>query len=186
MLGLLLAVIGNVAVAQEEADGASHSFPPVPRAITPASATPAEPDKVIMADGFETITTLKRRELTTDCPPQDSESCLQASSGWLGYFCATSTSYCTSHGKDMQRCCPVSCRTGALDEAACNALGGQGTCDYPNDAQNPTCDDASDGTGSGVGDLIPDIPTCTDTDDGAKDSDGNGCSEYYGTRRPDS
>jgi len=70
--------------------------------------------------------------------PQDSDSCLQQSSAgaWEGDSCAdASYSECTSWAKDMQRCCPEKCGTGALDEDACNSLNGVGVCNYPNEAQ---------------------------------------------------
>ena len=39
------------------------------------------------------------------------------------------------YAKDMKRCCPDSCGTGALSEEECYALGGWGNCIYPNEAQ---------------------------------------------------
>ena len=69
--------------------------------------------------------------------PRDSDACLQGSSGWdSSYFCASSSSYCTSWAKDVRRCCPTSCGSGALTEDACNALSGSGSCIYPNEAQS--------------------------------------------------
>jgi len=69
--------------------------------------------------------------------PQDSDSCLQVSPDWNSDFtCAGSAPrLCSEWSKDMHRCCPESCNTGALDEVACNALSGKGTCIYPNEAQ---------------------------------------------------
>jgi len=71
-----------------------------------------------------------------DCEPRDDDICLQQSDAWgVRYTCATSTQWCTSWAKDMQRCCPESCGTGSLSEEECNALGWYGNCAYPNDAQ---------------------------------------------------
>ena len=68
----------------------------------------------------------------------DSDSCLQASPDWgSGYKCADETSYCSSWGKDMRRCCPVACNTGRFTERMCNRFKGSGTCIYPNNAQCP-------------------------------------------------
>ena len=67
---------------------------------------------------------------------QDSDSCLQATVWFDASFdCYKGTAYCIDWGKDMQRCCPETCGTGALDEVACNALSGSGECTYPNEAQ---------------------------------------------------
>ena len=69
--------------------------------------------------------------------PQDSDSCLSDSPGWygLGNCAIAALELCSTWAKDMHRCCPESCNTGALDEIACNALSGKGTCQYPNEAQ---------------------------------------------------
>merc|ERR1712238_155893 len=68
--------------------------------------------------------------------PQDSDSCLQDSPGWTDTGdCASAVEMCTTWAKDMHRCCPETCDTGALDEVACNALSGKGTCNHPNEAQ---------------------------------------------------
>ena len=69
--------------------------------------------------------------------PQDSDGCHQQSSSgaWEGYSCADTGSFCTTWAKDVQRCCPEKCGTGALDEGACNALNSGGVCKYPNEAQ---------------------------------------------------
>jgi len=66
----------------------------------------------------------------------DSDTCLQQSSNWsASSVCAGNEIYCTSYDKDMHRCCPLTCGTGELTEAECNALTGTGDCTYPNDAQ---------------------------------------------------
>jgi len=79
------------------------------------------------------------------CQPKDSDVCLQTSPKWSkNYKCATSKGYCTTWGKDLRRCCPESCGTGAFLEMHCNAFSGSGTCVYPNQAQclqDPTCKD---------------------------------------------
>ena len=79
-------------------------------------------------------------QTTTDsCVPRDVDACLHESPDWNhDYTCASSVGWCESWPKDMQRCCPETCGTGALDEAACNALEGSGVCIYPTAAQ-PDC-----------------------------------------------
>ena len=70
------------------------------------------------------------------CRPKDSDTCLQNSDGWSTWSsCKWRTEYCTSWGKDMRRCCPESCGTGAFTEIDCKDFSGSGTCSYPNDAQ---------------------------------------------------
>ena len=69
------------------------------------------------------------------CIVNDSDACLQASPGWTGYSCNTSTLYCSSWGKDMRRCCPNSCGTGVFTEEDCFLYDGAGECTYPNSAQ---------------------------------------------------
>ena len=73
------------------------------------------------------------------CQPKDSNSCLRASPGWYSWHTcsANADNWCTSYAKDMQRCCPESCNTGALTEDQCNDLSSSGTCTYPNNAQCP-------------------------------------------------
>ena len=71
------------------------------------------------------------------CQPRDSDSCLQASLKWKLYTCTGSSKYCESWGKDMKRCCPETCKTGAFNEADCNSFSGKGDCKYPNSAQCP-------------------------------------------------
>merc|ERR1711937_987224 len=72
----------------------------------------------------------------TTCKPKDDDKCLQQTKHWGSkHTCAASTKWCKSWSKDMMRCCPTSCKTGFLSKAACNALGGKGTCTYPNKAQ---------------------------------------------------
>jgi len=72
------------------------------------------------------------------CTPKDSDSCLQASPGWNRlHKCASKTKYCSSWGKDLRRCCPVSCNTGRFTEEMCNSFQSSGTCLYPNTAQCP-------------------------------------------------
>ena len=70
---------------------------------------------------------------------KDSDTCLQTSPGWSDYYICNSTEstkYCNMmYAKDMKRCCPDSCGTGALSEEECYALGGWGNCIYPNEAQ---------------------------------------------------
>ena len=85
-------------------------------------------------------------DLSTDCgSPTDDDGCLQDSLGWNAFFddeipsCANATGHCDSWEKDLKRCCPVSCGTGALTKANCDALGGRGICTYPNDAQPVPC-----------------------------------------------
>jgi len=83
-------------------------------------------------------------ETTTDsCVPRDVDACLHESPDWNhDYTCASSVGWCESWPKDMQRCCPETCGTGALDEAACNALEGSGVCIYPTAAQ-PDCSETT-------------------------------------------
>ena len=70
-----------------------------------------------------------------DCP-RDDDNCLQTSPQWSEYStCSSRTWYCESWGKDMRRCCPVSCTSGVFTEEDCLAYAGDGTCIYPNDAQ---------------------------------------------------
>ena len=72
---------------------------------------------------------------TVGCVVKDDDVCLQISPEWdATYTCASSTAWCVSWSKDMQRCCPDSCGTGALNEAECLLLPDQGTCTYPNGA----------------------------------------------------
>ena len=71
-----------------------------------------------------------------ECKPKDSDRCLQRSRYWNhGHTCRSNTHYCTSYGKDMKRCCPESCNSGAFTEAQCEADNSIGTCIYPNKAQ---------------------------------------------------
>ena len=75
---------------------------------------------------------------TVGCVEKDDDVCLQISPQWdATYDCASSTVWCTTWSKDMQRCCPDSCGTGALNEAECLLLPDQGTCTYPNGAFTP-------------------------------------------------
>ena len=70
------------------------------------------------------------------CKAKDSDACLKASGkNWLKYTCSRSTKWCKSWGKDMKRCCPESCRSGAFFESDCEKDGGKGKCIYPNEAQ---------------------------------------------------
>ena len=52
--------------------------------------------------------------------------------------------WCDTWSKDMRRCCPVSCGTGALFKTDCDQLTDYGTCTYPNDAQCPEAPDKGD------------------------------------------
>ena len=71
-----------------------------------------------------------------ECKPKDSDYCLQQSRFWNhGHTCRSNTHYCNSYGKDMKRCCPESCNSGAFTEAQCEADNSIGTCIYPNKAQ---------------------------------------------------
>ena len=65
----------------------------------------------------------------------DSDSCLQSSPGWTDHTCAGSYQYCKTWDKDMKRCCPYTCGTGALSEADCKSSSRKGTCKYPHEAQ---------------------------------------------------
>ena len=71
------------------------------------------------------------------CKAKDSDACLKASGkNWAGYTCSKSTKWCTSWAKDMKRCCPNACGvTGSFSESDCKAVGGKGSCIYPNEAQ---------------------------------------------------
>merc|ERR1719337_548086 len=72
----------------------------------------------------------------SDCVPKDSDSCLQASdSRFATETCESAARYCSSYRKDLNRCCPETCGTGALSKWQCEANGGAGTCTYPNEAQ---------------------------------------------------
>merc|ERR1719476_694159 len=66
----------------------------------------------------------------------DSDTCLQQSPAWgSSYKCSSSTGWCSSWSKDMHRCCAQACGVSPVcDVASCNALGGRGTCTYPNPA----------------------------------------------------
>ena len=75
------------------------------------------------------------------CKVKDDDRCLQTSRGWgSSYKCWTSTKHCLDWAKDMKRCCPVSCNTGAFGNVDCFFSSGNGSCSYPNDAQ---CEDSS-------------------------------------------
>ena len=65
------------------------------------------------------------------CNPKDDDHCLQTSPGWgASYECFSSTEYCSSYGKDMMRCCPETCNTGAFTREDCNGYDGFGKCIY--------------------------------------------------------
>ena len=89
-----------------------------------------------------------------DCIVKDDDACLQ--NGVKGYAypyrykdrdvskypeitCESKKEWCTKkfwYLKDMHRCCPVTCQTGALTEIECHALeNNSGKCIYPNEAQ---------------------------------------------------
>lgn len=70
------------------------------------------------------------------CLPKDNDGCLQTSPEWdNSYTCSSSIEYCETYGRDMRRCCPESCGTGAFTAKECNSFVGKGTCKYPNEAQ---------------------------------------------------
>jgi len=76
----------------------------------------------------------------TECHVHDSDQCLQQTDRWgpgQKWTCSNAASYCNSWPKDLHRCCPETCGVGYLSESACNALDGDGSCDYPNQAQKP-------------------------------------------------
>ena len=67
-----------------------------------------------------------------ECLPTDSDECLENTPKWgPGKDCAYAKKYCDSWAKDARRCCPETCKTGALTEDQCKALNSQGTCIYP-------------------------------------------------------
>jgi len=70
---------------------------------------------------------------TTPSPTMpDNDYCLQAAPSWgAQYKCSSSTRWCKSWAKDMQRCCSASCGTNELTQTECNSLGSAGTCNYP-------------------------------------------------------
>jgi hypothetical protein len=61
--------------------------------------------------------------------------------GWNGgYTCETGVPWCTSYAKDMHRCCPEVCNATPLcTKAACDAMGGSGSCNYPNPYSEENC-----------------------------------------------
>merc|ERR1712062_453198 len=74
------------------------------------------------------------------CEIKDDDQCLQDSPEWgAEYTCAgaieSDPTWCETWSKDMRRCCPVSCGTGALTKADCDELNANGACTYPNHAQ---------------------------------------------------
>jgi len=60
----------------------------------------------------------------------DNDKCLRESSGFgASDTCASSVGKCTSHSKDMHRCCSKACSVTAVCSLnACNALSGAGDC----------------------------------------------------------
>jgi len=74
-----------------------------------------------------------------ECQLKDSDSCLQSSPHWKGTnTCTDSEKHCGPWGKDMKRCCPVTCKLKKeLTKNACSQIVSKGVCDYPNDAQCP-------------------------------------------------
>ena len=98
--------------------------------------------------------------LLLDCIVKDDDACLQngikAYNGPYRYkdryvhaydpeiTCESWKKYCKNtykgywYTKDVHRCCPVTCQTGALTEIECHALdaySNSGKCIYPNEAQ---------------------------------------------------
>ena len=64
-----------------------------------------------------------------DCTPKDDDYCLQSSPDWdSSYECSTSTEYCLRWGRDMMRCCPISCGTGDFSLENCRSFQGLGSC----------------------------------------------------------
>ena len=83
------------------------------------------------------------------CKPKDCDACLhETGSIWHKdingnpYTCRSAIEKwgwgCDSWGKDLRRCCPVSCKTGSFSRDSCDAFDGNGTCKYPNEAQCDT------------------------------------------------
>ena len=73
--------------------------------------------------------------------PKDCDACLHDTGQlWLGFTCRSAIERydCNSWGKDLRRCCPVSCKTGSFSRDSCDAFDRNGTCNYPNDAQCDT------------------------------------------------
>ena len=92
--------------------------------------------------------------LLLDCIIKDDDDCLRSAKKPIKHksdydyeymkkwnmlkTCESEKSYCknnSAYTKDLQRCCPVTCKTGALTEIECLALEGGGMCIYPNEAQ---------------------------------------------------
>ena len=76
------------------------------------------------------------------CIPKDNDKCLQDANNWgsswnCNHMTKRKFSYlCNDWAKDTRRCCPQACwNTEPFTKVVCEAVGGKGTCIYPNDAQ---------------------------------------------------